>query len=170
MKKTILVVLFSLISSGVIFSQTEKPKLYHPEANAKADIAAAVSKANAEGKHVLLQIGGNWCSWCIAFDKQVKETENLKTLLNENYIAYHLNYSKENYNEDILAELGYPQRFGFPVFVILDGNGMRLHTQNSVYLEEGKGHGEKKITEFFKHWSPKAIDPVSYPSRKRSKK
>jgi thioredoxin-related protein len=169
MKKTILIVLFSLICSGVTFAQTEKPKLYHPEADASADIMAAITKAKAEGKHVLLQIGGNWCSWCIAFDKKVKETESLKTLLDENYIAYHLNYSQENLNEDILADLGYPQRFGFPVFVVLDGNGKRIHTQNSVYLEEGKGHDEKKIAEFFKHWGPKAIAPESYPSRKRSK-
>lgn len=170
MKKTYLIILLSLISASSIISQTEKTKLYHPEADAKVDIASAVSKANTEGKHVLLQIGGNWCSWCITFDKKVKETESLKTLLNENYIAYHLNYSQENLNEDILAELGYPQRFGFPVFVVLDGNGKRLHTQNSSYLEEGKGHSEKKIAEFFKQWRPKAIDPVSYPSRKRSKK
>lgn len=170
MKKTYLIILLSIISVSSMVAQTEKPKLYHPEADAKADIAATVSKANTEGKHVLLQIGGNWCSWCIAFDKKVKETESLNTLLNENYVAYHLNYSQENLNEDILAELGYPQRFGFPVFVVLDGSGKRLHTQNSVYMEEGKGHSEKKIAEFFKHWSPKAIDPVSYPSRKRSKK
>lgn len=170
MKKTYLIILLSIISISSMVAQTKKPKLYHPEADAKAEISAAVSKAKAEGKHVLLQIGGNWCSWCIAFDKKVKETENLKTLLDENYVAYHLNYSQENLNEDILAELGYPQRFGFPVFVVLDGNGKRLHTQNSVYMEEGKGHSEKKITEFFKHWSPKAIDPASYPSRKRSKK
>jgi len=170
MKKSILIILISVFSLSSMIAQTEKPKLYHPEADAKADIAKAISKAKAEGKHVLLQIGGNWCSWCIAFDKKVKETESLRTLLNENYIAYHLNYSRENYNEDILADLDYPQRFGFPVFVVLDSNGKRLHTQNSVYLEEGKGHNEKKILEFFKHWSPVAVDAKSYPSRKRTKK
>ena len=170
MKKVYLILLLSIISISSIIAQTENPKLYNPESDAKSDIAEAVSKANAEGKHMLLQIGGNWCSWCIAFDKKIKETESLKLQLNKNYIVYHLNYSQENLNEDVLAELGYPQRFGFPVFVVLDGSGKRLHTQNSVYLEEGKGHSEKKISEFFKHWSPKAIDPVSYPSRKRTKK
>ena len=170
MKKSILIVFLCTLGFSSILAQTEKPKLYNPEANAKADITAAVSKANAEGKHVLLQIGGNWCSWCIAFDKKVKETPELKTTLDKNYVAYHLNYSQDNLNEAILAELGYPQRFGFPVFVVLDGNGKSLHTQNSVYLEEGKGHSEKKILEFFKHWSPTAIDAKSYPSRKRSKK
>jgi len=61
-----------------------------------------------------------------------------------------------------MAELGYPQRFGFPVFVVLDDKGVRLHTQNSEYLEEGKGYSTDKILEFFKNWSTRALDPKSY--------
>lgn len=40
--------------------QEEKPKIYHPEADAKIELANAVKKAMAEDKHVLLQVGGNW--------------------------------------------------------------------------------------------------------------
>ena len=29
-----------------------------------------------------------------------------------------------------------------------DENGNRIHTQNSVYLEEGKGYNKDKIAEF----------------------
>jgi len=167
--KKIIVLAFISLSLG-LNAQNKESKLYNPEADAKADINAAVSKANAEGKHVLLQIGGNWCSWCIAFNKKVTGNDTLKGVLDEKFVTYHLNYSQENLNEDVLASLGYPQRFGFPVFVVLDGKGNRLHTQNSVYLEEGKGHNSKKILNFFNHWSPTAIDPVSYPSRQRKKK
>jgi len=79
-----------------------------------------------------------------------------------NYVFGLLNYSKENKNLDILAELEYPQRFGFPVIVILDGEGKRIHTQNSAYLEKEKSYDEKKMVEFLHNWSPKAIDPASY--------
>jgi hypothetical protein len=82
--------------------------------------------------------------------------------MNDNYVIYHLNYSKENKNSDILKELGFPQRFGFPVFVILDAKRNRLHTQNSAYLEEGEGHSVQKIKEFFESWSAKALDPKTY--------
>jgi len=119
---------------------------------------------------VLVQIGGNWCSWCLRFNKKVTKNDTLKSVLTEKYITYHLNYSKENWNENLLASLGYPQRFGFPVFVVLDGKGNRLHTQSSVYLEEGKGYSTEKVLEFFNNWSTTAIDPKSYPSKDRSKK
>ena len=136
--------------------------MYNPDADAKVDIANAIALAKKENKHVFLQIGGNWCSWCIAFDKKVNETEELNKILNENYVKYHLNYSKENKNSEILKSLGFPQRFGFPVFVILDTDGNRLHTQNSSYLEEGKGHSVEKIKEFLEGWTIKALDPINY--------
>ena len=53
-------------------------KLYNPDADGKTDISNAIASAKKENKHVFLQIGGNWCGWCIAFDKKVNETDELK--------------------------------------------------------------------------------------------
>jgi len=141
---------------------TDTAKLYNPAADAEAEIAGAVKKASAEHKNILLQIGGNWCIWCIRFNDLVTKDPDLNKYLRDNYVVLHVNYSKENMNEKLLAEMGYPQRFGFPVFIVLDDKGNRIHTQNSGYLEEGKGHSKDKVMEFFKDWSPAAIDPKSY--------
>ena len=141
---------------------SNKPNIYHPEADAKADIARAVAKAKASGKHVFLQLGGNWCVWCIRFHDMVQSNASLKTLMEGEYEVLHVNYSPENKNEEVLASLEYPQRFGFPVFVILDGEGKRLHTQNSAYLEEGNGHDPKKVEQFLKDWTKKAVTPATY--------
>ncbi|MBK0378049.1 thioredoxin family protein [Mucilaginibacter segetis] len=156
----------SLLICSLAANAQEAPKLYHPEADAKADIAAAVKKASAEHKNVLLQIGGNWCIWCLRFNDLVTKDPDLSSYLAANYEVVHVNYSAENKNEKLLAELGYPQRFGFPVFVVLDGKGKLLHTQNSAYLEEGKGHSKGKVLEFFKNWSPEALDPKTYAASK----
>ena len=144
-----------------VFSQ-EKFNVYDPEANAVSDINNAVTKAFDEHKHVLVQIGGNWCGWCKLFHDLTTTDEEIKAYLAENYVIVHLNYSKENQNLDVLKTLDYPQRFGFPVFVILDGKGNRIHTQSSGYLEEGKGHSQKKVMEFLQQWSPSALDPANY--------
>ncbi|MDX5442362.1 MAG: thioredoxin family protein, partial [Hymenobacteraceae bacterium] len=62
----------------------------------------------------------------------------------------------------VLEKLAYPQRFGFPVFVVLNSNGERIHTQNSAYLEEGQGYSKKKVLEFLGQWSPDALQPKRY--------
>lgn len=161
MKKLALLLFAFLTISASSFAQDTKEavKIYNPAANAQADLKAAVAKAKKEGKHVFVQVGGNWCSWCIAFHNLVDNTPELKKLLNDNYETVLINYSKENKNEAVLAKLQYPGRFGFPVFLILDGNGKLLHTQNSAYLEEGKGHSVKKVSEFLKSWTAGALKP-----------
>ena len=160
MKKTILLITLSL---SILSLMAQKPTIYHPEANATADIEAAIQKAKAEHKYVLLQGGGNWCKWCIEFHSVCTTDKHLDSLINENFVWYHLNYSKENKNLDILKQYDYPQRFGFPVFIILNENGERIHTQNSEYLEDGdKSYDKKKVAEFLKAWSPSALDPKRY--------
>ncbi|MCB1049374.1 MAG: thioredoxin family protein, partial [Acidobacteria bacterium] len=90
--------------------------------------------------------------------------ETLKAELAKDFVLVHLNYSKENKNPQAMAQLGYPQRFGFPVWVILDGKGNRLHTQESGALETPgeKGHDPEKVLAVLKGWSPQALDPAQY--------
>ncbi len=135
----------------------EPVKIYNPDANAKADLALAVKKAKAEKKHVFVQVGGNWCVWCIKFHNLVESTPELKQYLNDHYVPIKLNYSPDNKNEAILNELGNPGRFGYPVFLIINEKGKLIHTQNSEYLEEGDGHSVKKIMAFLKNWNYTAV-------------
>lgn len=159
-KKAILLVIVILFVAN-IFAQENK--LYNPAANASADIDAAVKKAAAENKFVLIQAGGNWCSWCIEFARFSKADRQLDSAINSSFVWYDLNYSKENKNEILFAQYGYAQRFGFPVFIILDGKGRRIHTQSSEYLEDGKkSYDQKKVLNFLEQWSPKALAPETY--------
>ncbi|MEO6538690.1 MAG: thioredoxin family protein, partial [Ferruginibacter sp.] len=135
-------------------------KLYNPEANAENDIAAAVKKAKAEHKFVLIQAGGNWCKWCIEFARFAKADPQIDSVITSSYVWYHLNWSKENENKVMFSKLSYPQRFGFPSFTILNENGQRIHTQNSEYLEDGKNsYNKNKVQSFLEMWSPHALDP-----------
>jgi thioredoxin-related protein len=160
MKKLFPLLLTLLISTSLFAQTTKQPvTIYNPKADAQAEINAAVAKAKKENKHVFIQIGGNWCSWCILFHDLVKATPELKGYLEQNYETVLVNYSPENKNEAVLKKLNYPGRFGFPVFLILDGNGKLIHTQNSAYLEEGKGHSVKKVMDFLKNWNYGALRP-----------
>ena len=152
-----------LFLPGVAISQDMKNfKLYHPEADARKEISAAVKEAKDAGKHVLVQVGGNWCVWCARFNDFVTTDKSLDSLMNSNFVVYHLNHSKENSNEELLEKYGFPQRFGFPVFLVLNEKGDLIHTQSSWYLEAGKSYDKEKVTAFFTDWSKKALDPAQY--------
>ena len=154
--------LFALLLLSFALSAQEK-KLYNPKANAAADIKGAVDKAATENKFVLIQAGGNWCGWCIEFDRFCKTDTQIDSLLNSSFVLYHLNWSKENENKSIFAQYGYPQRFGFPVFIILNAKGERIHTQNSAYLEDGKkSYTKEKVLDFLEMWTPRALYAASY--------
>ena len=145
------------------FSQDmTKFNLYKPAEDADKEIAAAIKKAKSEHKNVFIQVGGNWCIWCARFNDFVNGDKQLDSIMAKDYVVYHMNYSKENYNAKLLTKYGYPQRFGFPVFIVLDENGKQLHTQNSGYLESGKSYDKEKVFGFFKDWSPSAFNPANY--------
>jgi len=84
MKKlfSFLVLIFLVAGIQGTFSQEKKetPKIYDPQADARLDINNAVQQANTESKHVFVQVGGNWCPWCIRFhgylnaDPEIKKT------------------------------------------------------------------------------------------------
>jgi thioredoxin-related protein len=153
-------ILFVLILR--VNAQNKESQIYNPNTDAKQQIQAALDIASGENKHILIQVGGNWCPWCIKLHNFIRDHEKLDSLIRADYVFILVNYSKENKNMDVMAELGYPQRFGFPVLVILDGEGKRIHTQNTAYLEEDKTYSEKKIGEFLLSWNMKALDPANY--------
>jgi thiol:disulfide interchange protein len=158
--------LFCVLMNTSAIAQKDSVLIYHPEANAKEELNNALAQAKTNNKHVLIMVGGNWCRWCRMFEKFIAkdrdENGKIDSIINNGFVFLHINYSKENKNLDIMQSLSYPQRFGFPVFLVLDANGIRLHTQNSAYLEEGEGYSEQKIIDFLNHWNPAAMDPALY--------
>ncbi|MEI7594848.1 MAG: thioredoxin family protein [Bacteroidota bacterium] len=138
------------------------PKIYNPQANAKAELASAVSLAKAQNKHVLIQVGGNWCIWCLRLHEFCAKNQKVDSTLKANYVFTLINFSKDNKNEEILSQFGPVQRFGYPVWLILDENGKLIHIQETGLLEEGKGYSEEKIVGVLNHWSKTAIDPKTY--------
>jgi thioredoxin-related protein len=140
----------------------KKIKLYKPAENAEDKIREAQQLARKEGKHIFIQVGGNWCIWCARFNELLETDRAIDSVVRANYVVYHLNYSPENRNEKLLEKYRFPQRFGFPVFLVLDADGKLIHTQNSGYLEQGKGYDTKAILGFLNDWSPRALDPGQY--------
>jgi thioredoxin-related protein len=159
---------FFLLSATITVFPQEQTKPYNPNADAKADLKKALEMAQKENKHVLIQVGGNWCPWCLRFHALATGALPVDSIIKKDYIYLLLNYSKENKNWDLMEQFGYPNRFGFPVFVILDQKGKESHIQDSGLLEHRdpkvKGYDTTKIVTFLRQWNVHALDPVTYES------
>ncbi|MEG0915945.1 MAG: thioredoxin family protein [Myroides sp.] len=131
----------------------EKP--YNPNDNAQQKIDSLLTQAKKEKKNVILQAGGNWCSWCLLFNDFIKTNTKVKKELQSNFLYYHLNFSKENKNEAVFKKYApNGDKLGYPFFIVLNSNGKILKVQESGSLEEGKGYNEAKVLNFLKSVKP----------------
>jgi thioredoxin-related protein len=170
MKKNLSFILLTLIAFHFLLftasGQQPAGKPYNPDTDARADIKAAVQKAKLENKHVLVQFGGNWCPWCLRFHAMVTGVPQLDSLMKADYVYVLANVPKEKDKRDwaLFKEYDYPNRFGFPVFVILDGEGKKLNIQDSGLLEHCRetGYDTSSVVTFLKMWTVKALDPKTY--------
>ena len=88
------------------------------------DLAAATAKASAEGKKVLLLVGGEWCSWCQEMNHFLDQQPDLASQLNRTFVVVKVNVSEQNKNESFLKD--YPEYLGVPHFYVLDAKGRLL--------------------------------------------
>lgn len=140
--------------------QTALKKVYNEDINPLEQIDQALAQAQAEGKFVICQVGGNWCPWCLRFAEFITTDSTINAVVEENFVYIHVNYHPRKSTEwsaAMMKRLNNPERFNFPVFVVLDEQGNVLHIQDSSYLEEGKGYNKEKVLRFFQNWTPKAV-------------
>lgn len=157
------VVLFTLQANA----QSALKKVYNENINPIEQIDQAITKAKAEGKFVICQVGGNWCSWCLRFADFIKNDTTISRVIDENFVYIHVNYkpgkaegeAKVQQATALMKRLNHCGRFGFPVFVVLDDDGNVIHIQDSSFLEEGKGYNPEKVLRFLGNWTPKAVKP-----------
>jgi thiol:disulfide interchange protein len=115
------------------------PQRFDPRRDPAADIASAVSLAAAQGKHVMVDVGGEWCSWCHLLDQFIASNEDVRQLVAANYVWVKVNYSPENKNQQLLSR--WPKVKGYPHLFVLDAEGALVHSQDTGVLEARHGHG-----------------------------
>ncbi len=139
--------------------QQKTKKFYDETLDPIAQIDEAVAKAKAEGKYVICQFGGNWCPWCVKFGNFIVDCEEIKEVVDKNFVYIHVNYTSKKDEKSQIANkrLANAGRFGFPVLVVLREDGSVMHIQNSSYLEEEKSYNRTKVLKFFQNWTPEAV-------------
>lgn len=158
-------VLFStllLLPAQAAFSQTEQEygafyvvSDYDEARDPAVDLQATVERAQAEGKRILLEVGGVWCGWCKLLDGYIHDHSSVSDKLEAGFLIMKVNWSQGNRNEAFLGQ--YPSIRGYPHIFVLEKDGTFLHSQNTGDLEEGRSYNEQVLLAFLDDWMPSGV-------------
>ncbi|WP_313171339.1 thioredoxin family protein [Stenotrophomonas sp.] len=127
---------------------------FDPARDPVADLETAKVEAQRGGKRIMLDVGGEWCSWCHLLDAFMEGDSELRRFRDANYVWMKVNYSEDNENAAFLSR--FPEIKGYPHLFVLDAEGKLLHSQFTGDLEKGKGYDRAKFDAFLKEWAPPA--------------
>lgn len=127
----------------------------HPEAraydaahDASAVVDAALARAGASGKHVLIAMGANWCHDSRAFAGWL-ETPRFAAMLAEKYEVVYVNVGMpqtgDGHNLDIAKRFGLESIAGTPTVLIIAPDGALLNADTAESWRNAATRSEDAI-------------------------
>ena len=118
---------------------TPLPRPYDEAATptqADAAIDAAFARARASGKRVIVDLGGNWCSWCRLL-AAVMELPEAKPFMAAHFEVVSIPVSsreekRDDVNRQVLRRFGLRKADGYPYLVVAEPDGRVLARSSAV--------------------------------------
>ncbi len=144
-----LVRIFAVCSLFVLqqtFAEPAKP--YDESADANADIAAALMRAQAENKLMLITFGANWCPDCRAFDTAIRQPE-LAATIDERYVLVKVDVGNWDKNIEVVRRFDNPIAGGIPSIVVVDAQEHNLYATKAGQLAASRNMSTSEFARFF---------------------
>ena len=152
MKKLILLAGLLLCSNG----WAEDGHLpYDESANAEIDLTNAITEASKKNKHILIEMGANWCPDCRALGRYFQR-EDIKAWLDERFIVVAVDVGEWDKNLEIAERYGNPISEGIPSLVVLDSKGVMQFATLAGELASAREISGDDLIE----WLNKQIQPI----------
>ena len=159
-----------IVGNGLLAQAKATDAIFDPSADAKADIAAGMTKASVQHKRVLLMFGGNWCSWSKKMHGTFKDSKVAAMLRNEYVLV------KVNIPEDFKKNIKVAQKYGstiwddgVPYLTILASDGKVIAHKATKPLRTGAEVDASKIWSFLNKHKAEAPDAVDVLAAARDK-
>ncbi|WP_432201938.1 thioredoxin family protein [Erythrobacter sp. W53] len=134
------------IASGHAYPEAE---LYDASIDAGTAVDDALARAQADGKHVLLVLGANWCHDSRAFAGWM-ETERFQTLITDRFELVYVNVgmpqSDDGHNLGIAQRFGFESLEGTPTVIAIAPNG---EVQNSETAKSWRNTASRSEDEIY---------------------
>jgi len=126
-------------------------KVYDDKSDPFSDANAALVLAKATNRQVLIEIGGNWCSWCHKMDAFLAKNDDVYQALHSQYVLLKISVSDSNENQAFMDSL--PPVLGYPHMYVSTANGTMLLSKDTAELLSGNNYSRENWLNFLEKWS-----------------
>lgn len=124
---------------------------FDPKRDPAADLQAAIAEAQHTGKHIILDVGGDWCVYCHQMDKLFEQHPELARLRDDHFVTVAVYYGSDNKNSQFFSR--YEKIPAIPHFYVLNEHGQLLHSQHVIELRAGHAYSPDKMKAFLLRWA-----------------
>jgi thioredoxin-related protein len=126
-------------------------KNYDPERDPFEDGNSVLQNAKETQRRVIIEVGGDWCSWCHILEEFITNTPIVYEQLHDNFVVLKVNFSDANENQPFLD--GLPKITAYPHLFITENDGSVIYSGNINQLLENGNYSKKRFSLFLDEWS-----------------
>ena len=142
-----------VVAALFVIAPVSTQTLVYPPSDPAADIAAAIAAAKADGKHVLIDFGADWCPDCRVLGALFEDAA-VAPIVASNFHVVHVDVGRRDKNAEIVAKYRATSDAWIPAVVILDGRAASVAaTDERVRLTRRTTPAE--LAEILRQWAPK---------------
>jgi thiol:disulfide interchange protein len=128
-------------------------QVYDDQRDPFNDANAALALAKKTNRNVLIEIGGNWCSWCHKMDAFLLKNPEVYKALHSKYVLLKISVSDANENDDFMKSL--PPVLGYPHMYVSTASGKMLLSKDTAELQDSYGYSTEYWLNFLQQWQQK---------------
>jgi thiol-disulfide isomerase/thioredoxin len=126
---------------------------YDENADANAAVDAAFARAKANGKRVLIDLGGNWCGDCIVL-ANIMQLPEMKPYIAAHFEVVTVDVGRFNKNLQIPARFGITKRLeGVPAVIIAEPDGTFVNPGKITALADARHMTPQGIADWLAQWA-----------------
>jgi thioredoxin 1 len=149
LRLVVLALLAALLAATGAIGQARA--IYNENADAHAEVRAAIAEAAQEHKRIILDFGGNWCGDCQVLDIYFHQQPNAD-LLAQNFVLVDIDIGHMDKNIDVAQRYNVPLQKGVPALAVLDAHGRLLYSQTNGEFEKMRHMDPNSVTDFLERW------------------
>lgn len=140
------------VNTGMSGLHQPLPLPYNEAANADRQVAQAKARARAEGKKLLIDLGGNWCPDCRVL-AGVMALPEVSAFLRRHYVVVYVDVGRLDRNAQIARAYGVPKVTGVPALLVVDPRTDRLLNAGRIFaLTDARNMTPQALADWLAQW------------------